>query len=178
MVECREIEPGDAGLIARLHTLSWGNAYRGIISDDWLDNELAANRRNFWEERMHSQPEHSFGFIVLVDDDPAGFVFAIPGADSRWGTLIDNLHIIPGHKRQGLGRLLLARFAIRADELAADDGVYLTVYEENNSARRFYEAMGGVCKERMLTDLYDGGRAPILRYCWESPAALLAAVTR
>lgn len=177
MTEFRQIEPGDAQIIADLHTASWSSAYRGIISDDWLDHHLAADRRDFWAARFAAWPPRSFGILALVDTEPVGFVFALPGTHPEWGTLIDNLHVLPGHKRHGLGRLLFARFAAHAIAIPEPDPVYLWVYEENHNARRFYQAMGGTPRDRILTPLPGGGEAPILRYCWDSPAAMLSAVT-
>ena len=40
----------DAVAIAQLHTRSWQTAYRGILSDDFLQGPLPENRRVLWHE--------------------------------------------------------------------------------------------------------------------------------
>jgi len=168
----RDLGPDDTPVLARLHTLSWSTAYRGIIPDAWLDEELAADRVAFWQARAEVWPDRAFGLLALDGEQPVGFVFALPGADPPWGTLIDNLHVLPGYKRQGIGRSLLDHFAERALVVAPTEPVHLWVYEENRAARRFYDAMGGLPVERILAPLYGGGEAPIVRYSWSSPLRL------
>lgn len=168
----RDLGPNDTPVLAHLHALSWSSAYRGIIPDVWLDEKLAADRTAFWQARGEVWPPRAFGLLALDGEQPVGFVFALPDADPPWGTLIDNLHVLPGYKRQGIGRQLLCHFADRALVVAPTEPVHLWVYEENRAARRFYDAMGGLPVERILTPLHGGGEAPIVRYTWSSPERL------
>lgn len=57
----------------------------------------------------------------------------------------------------------------------ADLGVYLWAMEANDTARRFYEQLGGA--NVGTVDRLDpaGGSAPNCRYVWANPAALISA---
>ena len=94
----------DAGVIAQLHTRSWQSAYRGILSDDFLQGPLPENRRVLWHGRL-AEPDRT-DQIVLVDEQEGairGFACAYLEADPEWGCLLDNLHVVPDLKGQGVG---------------------------------------------------------------------------
>jgi ribosomal protein S18 acetylase RimI-like enzyme len=52
------------------------------------------------------------------------------------------MHILPEHKRQGIGQKLFSAAAKRLKEQGCKS-VYLWVLEDNHPARKFYEAHGG-----------------------------------
>lgn len=94
---------------------------------------------------------HSLELWVLVDrsNSPLGFLGLSEHA-------IEALFLDPSHLRRGWGRRLVAHARqLRRAALAAD------VNEENEAARRFYEALGFVVVGRSPLD--DSGRAhPVL----------------
>jgi ribosomal protein S18 acetylase RimI-like enzyme len=177
MLAIREIEPSDAQAVAALHAASWRSAYRGIISDAFLDADLTANRLAFWRKRLDADAGDSFGMLAsqgaVPVDAPVGFAFAFLKADETWGTLLDNLHVLPQTKGQGIGRALLRAMAERCSQAAGADGVHLWVYESNLAAQRFYEAMGGQRFERRVVEVRGGGSAAEWRFAWPSAAHLL-----
>src|ERR1700761_4767324 len=101
----REAGIADAGAIAQLHARSWQHTYRGILSDDFLAGPVLPNRLELWNSRFFGiQPP---GQIIVVDDcagEIQGFACAFFDADPEWGTLLDNLHIVPNLTGKGLGR--------------------------------------------------------------------------
>ena len=46
---------GDANAIAAVHAESWRTAYRGILSDAYLDGPIDAERRRLWRARCCGQ---------------------------------------------------------------------------------------------------------------------------
>jgi len=101
--------------------------------------------------------------------------------DPAWGALLDNLHVVYGLKRSGVGTRLMS---LTAQAVLADrpgSGLYLWVLEQNTSARAFYEARGGTCVESRDVQPPSGdptrlnGRPNGLRYAWPDPARLLSA---
>ena len=52
MVELREAVYEDCANIAALHAESWQRAYRGILSDDFLDHFVLEDRLAVWSERF------------------------------------------------------------------------------------------------------------------------------
>lgn len=146
-VRLRTAGPADRQAIAALHAASWRDAYRGIMSDAYLDGPVEVDRRAVWEARF--TPPVPPGQIVILAERgdgggaPDGFCCILAGRDPRWGSLIDNLHVRPGLSHRGLGRRLLARAVDRMPARFGATPLYLTVFEENRRARAAYERWGG-----------------------------------
>jgi GNAT superfamily N-acetyltransferase len=173
----RRIETTDAEILATLHIASWRSAYRGILRDAYLDVDLVDDRHAVWSERLSNLTPSHFGFIADMEGQPVGFVFVHGHDDPTWGTLIDNLHVLPNLKGNGLGRLLMAAAAQEASARYSEDGVYLWVFEENTQARGFYAHLGGRSVERALVEAPGGGQVPRWRIVWSNPGDLVRATS-
>jgi GNAT superfamily N-acetyltransferase len=163
----------DAVAIGQLHTRSWQSAYRGILSDDFLQGALPENRRALWHTRL-AESDRADQF-VLVDEQGGtirGFACAFLEADPEWGCLLDNLHVVPDLKGQGLGRRLMTAVAQRVWHSNPRGRLHLWVYEQNLSARRFYERLGGVNTLRQAELAPDGTEVNVDRYCWSELSGL------
>ncbi len=168
----RQATRDDSAAIALLHARSWQLHYRGILTDAYLDNQVLDDRRKLWESRLaHPPPNQS---IQLAEDGGVlrGFACAYAGHDPAWGSLLDNLHVSPGCQGQGVGTRLLTAAASWVFGRAPAVPLYLLVYRQNESARRFYESLGGTCEETFLTDNPGGGQAEVCRYVWRDPGQL------
>ena len=164
----------DAHQIARLHIASWQHAYRGILTDSYLDGAIEADRLGVWTKRLEEEPAASM-YIQLAErqNGLVGFICAIRDTDPEFGTLIDNLHVHPSCQRLGLGRKLLLDTARWVVQQNPSDSLYLWVYEANLKARLFYERMGGEAVEQRSEKQPDGFEAEIIRYCWPHPDSLI-----
>ncbi len=174
-VSVHAITAADLATVATLHATSWRRAYRGILGDDYLDGDLVAERTAVWREKLTDGV--GLGWMVRVDDTPAGFVFVRPREDARWGTLVDNLHVLADYQGHGLGRRLLHEVATWCAQHAPDDGVYLWVFTDNTPARGFYARVGGAEVEAVEQLASDGRVLPELRVSWRTPLALMDGAT-
>jgi GNAT superfamily N-acetyltransferase len=166
----RRAEPGDADAVAQLHARSWHTAYRGILSDEFLDGPLLADRLALWRGRFAelNRPDQ----IVLVHAEAGkiqGFACAFLDADPDWETLLDNLHVVPEYKGKGLGRRLMAAVANQILELNRTR-LHLWAFEQNHAARRFYERLGGVITTSQTKSAPDDREVNAVRYCWSDLA--------
>jgi GNAT superfamily N-acetyltransferase len=162
----RMAEPADADAIAQLHARSWHTAYRGILSDDFLDGPLLADRQELWRTRFAGIGRTDQ--MVLVDEAAGkirGFACAFLDADPDWGTLLDNLHVVPECQGKGLGRRLMADLSKRILELNRKR-LHLWAFEQNHAARKFYEQLGGVITTSHAESAPDGREVNAVRYCW------------
>jgi GNAT superfamily N-acetyltransferase len=171
----RAARPADAPAVATLHANSWRSAYRGILRDEFLDGALDENRRALWDSRLSDgTADNQF---ILVDEEAGrirGFACAFIDADPEWGTLLDNLHVVPELKGQGLGRRLISMIAAKVLQNASKPMLHLWAYEKNVGARRFYERLGGVATACEEEPALDGTRLNAVRYFWAQLSDLAA----
>jgi ribosomal protein S18 acetylase RimI-like enzyme len=175
-ITIRPIGATDAATVADLHTTSWRSAYRGMLRDAYLDGDIATERRQVWATRLETPVEANYGFIAESEAVPVGFVFLQGRADARWGTLVDNLHVVPGQKGRGIGRRLLEAAAHETLRRFPADPVYLYVFEQNHAARRFYASIGGREVEHGIVEPPGGGSQVHWRVAWDDAGQLLASV--
>lgn len=141
-------------------------AYRGILNDDYLDNQITAERLAVWRERFAEPAGNQRVLIAEEAGKLLGFICLFLDDDPVRGTLIDNLHVDPTLKNRGIGSGLMREAARLFMPEATLPGLYLGVYEANTPAIAFYERMGGTCLGRDLHDNPGGGQALILWYGW------------
>ncbi|WP_183635914.1 GNAT family N-acetyltransferase [Niveibacterium umoris] len=161
----------DTAAIARLHADSWRAAYRGLLDDAYLDETVFAERAALWHARLVEGRDAPLEAWVLEDARGLrGFASLCPLADPAWGPLIDNLHVRPTLRGEGLGRQMMAALQQRIGDLGAPR-YHLWVLEGNVAARRFYARVGGIEQTREIHDMPDGGRYPCLRVVWAQDAS-------
>ena len=161
--------PGDADAIAHLHAESWRLTYRGILPDAYLDGPIAAERRRLWTDRL-TLPDPSRPFVALAERDAlAGFVCVLREEDPPWGLCLDNLHVLPAFRSQGLGRALFAEAVRWTMRHGPGRPLHLWVFETNPQAAEFYERLGGKPVERCVKEAVAGMPAMSVRYVWQHP---------
>jgi ribosomal protein S18 acetylase RimI-like enzyme len=176
----RAARPEDADRIAELHADSWRRHYRGAYADAYLDGDVAADRRTVWSARL-AAPTGTGTVLAEQDGRLVGFVHVVFGADPRWGSLVDNLHVAHDRQRGGIGTRLLAHAARAVGERAGSDAMFLWVLRQNAAAQRFYAACGGRCVEASTVAPPGGDPARLngtpgkLRIAWPTVAPLLRA---
>lgn len=136
----------DAEGIARVHTRSWQIAYRGIMSDDYLDALSWETRFKMWSSRLSTTQPASNNLFVATDADDSVTGFAAIGevrdedlASKRFFELFA-IYVDPEAWAQGIGKALLAS-ALQSVPGEAP-GVSLWVLAGNDRARRFYQHNG------------------------------------
>ena len=176
----RAAGPGDAHAIAGLHAGSWQRHYRGAYSDAFLDNDAAGYLLPLWTERLAIPDPQARTILAERDGAVVGLAHTLLGQDATWGAFIDNLHVLHGLKRQGIGTRLLALTGQAVLDASPASGLYLWVLEQNSDARAFYAARGGAYAERGEVPPPGGdasrlnGKPMGLRYAWRDPSKLLA----
>ena len=106
MLHIREIAASDADAIAQLHALSWRDSYRGILRDSYLDGPIFEERLVLWNNRLLEPTSGDIGLLALSGTNPVGFIVACVAYDARWGTYLDNLHVLPKERGKGIGTKL------------------------------------------------------------------------
>jgi RimJ/RimL family protein N-acetyltransferase len=168
----RNATPNDAAAMAAVHIDAWRTAYRGLVPDSFLA-ALDHGRRT---ERLREFLESGSGETYIVERDGRAIGHLTVGPcrdddlDERTVGEIWGIYLAPGHWRQGIG----TRVCQRAESMLRARGVrrsVLWVFEGNERARRFYEAMGYTPDE--ATKIIEVG-APLtaIRYRKDLPAGV------
>lgn len=136
----RRMTAADIPRVAEIHVMGWRSAYRGIVSDDYLFNELLVSKRIVkLEEYFKQDPE----FYVYDDGIIKAFLTAAVGSDDDMpDTLVlEALYVDTFMQKCGIGSELVLLF----EKIAAERNykrVYLWTFEGNANARAFYEKRG------------------------------------
>jgi steroid delta-isomerase-like uncharacterized protein len=165
--DIRRATADDVEAIARLHAESWRSAYRGSLSDEYLDERAFTDRLSLWSEKLSSHDSNSFLVLLASHDaEPIGFVCVILDEDETWGALLDNLHVLPPWKGKGLGKRLMVEAANWVASRRPGSPLHLWVIEENDEAQSFYRRRGGKPLDRKLWSAPDGNAVGLIRYVW------------
>ena len=158
--------PADARPIAEIHVRSWQAAYRGQLTDDYLDGLSVDDRL---EQHRHSleQPLAEWRTWVAEDGgDAAGFAVTGPSQDADAGDRTGEvyaIYLVPDRVGTGAGRALLEH-AVGDLRERGFEAATLWVLETNERARRFYERAGWVHDGTVTTERVDCEMRPTVRY--------------
>ncbi len=174
MIRFRDGIPSEAESIGLLHARSWQVHYKGILTPKFLDGPVLEDRQTLWEKRLQHLSTSKKLIVALQDHVLVGMAYTHLHADSKWGSLLDNLHVAPESKGKGIGRALFWHSWKWVADAGSTAPFWLWVLEENTQAIGFYERLGGQAVERTIHPLPDGGQAWVLRYVWEKSFSISA----
>jgi ribosomal protein S18 acetylase RimI-like enzyme len=160
----RRATSSDADALAKVHIDAWRMAYRGLVPDSYLDSLDYARRAERFRESLAADAGETYvaegdqgmlGFLTLgacrdpeLTGEPVGEI---------WG-----IYLAPRHWRRGIGRLLCRR----GEEMLASrhyTHAVLWVFDGNQAARGFYEAMG-YATDGASKVLHPGAPLKAIRY--------------
>ncbi len=135
----------DARAIAEVAVAGWQAAYRGILSDAFLDAMRVDAREVAWRERLARDVDGGApAWVAERAGHVVGFVSSGPPRDEDVplpASEIYAIYVLAESWRQGLGRSLL-QTAVAHWRAGGARTLVLWVFEANAPARAFYEAMG------------------------------------
>jgi ribosomal protein S18 acetylase RimI-like enzyme len=140
----RDVGRGDAQALADVHTRAWLGAYRGLISDAFLDGISAEQWAARWAQRL-SGDELPPVRVAVRDGAIVGFcVVATPSCDEDTGDDVSEvvaLNVGPDAWRCGVGTALMID-ALDRLRRGGRRMVSLWVVDGNDRAQRFYARLG------------------------------------
>lgn len=163
----RPATEADAATIAAIHAASWRDAYTNILAPEFLSGRIEEDRLAVWSQRLHDHPATQ---LINIAFDPTGqaqaFVCSYCDFDPIWGSLVDNLHVLPQARGQGIGEQLFRAVASQLSEKASGLGLHLWVFEANVAGLRFYARLGGTVVERDYSRIPAASKKTVLRVHW------------
>ena len=164
-VRIREAEPQDAEAIASIHVRSWQAAYRGLLTDDYLDS-LSVSDRLEMHRQMLASPGERRSWVAEESGRVLGFAVTGPSqdadADERTGELYA-IYLDPERFGRGIGKRLLDH-SIGDLRGRGFRTATLWVLEANEGARGFYEREGWRADGLTTTERVDCEMRPTVRY--------------
>ena len=140
----REAVPPDARPIAEIHVRSWQAAYRGQLTDEYLDGLSVEDRLEQHRRSLEHPPAEWRTWVAEVDDRTIGFAVTGPSQDADATERTAELYAIylePDRVGTGSGRALFEQ-AIQDVRGRGFETATLWVLESNELARRFFEIAG------------------------------------
>jgi GNAT superfamily N-acetyltransferase len=170
-LKLRDATQHDASAIALLHTKSWSTAYRGLLPDSYLDDNLLEERTRHWNWKLSSLSQKEFVLLAWEENELIGFAAVTHKPERGYEALLDNLHVLPTLKGKGLGSILIKAVALRLSQTGRKN-FYLWVLQGNTPAEAFYKSRGGTPADQ-TTGIFGGKTVYETRFVWDNLEALL-----
>jgi ribosomal protein S18 acetylase RimI-like enzyme len=165
-VRIREAVLTDAGMIAGIHVRAWQWAYRGQLSDGYLDDLRPEDRLELHRRSLEESPAEFRTWVAEDEDSVVGFAVTGPSedadADQRTGEVYA-IYLEPDRVGTGVGRELFEH-AIGDLRERGFSAVTLWVLETNELARRFFERAGWRFDGTTTSERVDCELRPTVRY--------------
>lgn len=165
----------DAAGIAHVHVATWLCTYRGIIPDEYLDAIQFEKRHARWIGILKIPAPAQFTHVAEDEENGtiAGFV---GGGPTRHPELpyrgeLYAISILQEYQQRSLGRRLVRTLATDLLHAVLPE-MLLWVFEQNNTARRFYEKLGGRYVKTNTLDI-RGVAVNECAYGWTDPRTLI-----
>jgi len=143
MITYRDATPEDAATLDRIFDASFCETFAHLYRPEDLDAFLTSFGIEDWQEQLRD-PSYAFR-LAEVDGEPAGYVklghLKIPIETDRPAMLLDQLYLLKEHHGAGIAKVLMD-WAIEQAARRGIEDMYLTVFIENERARRFYDRYG------------------------------------
>jgi len=162
----RTATPADIPSIARVHMESWRDTYRGLVSDDFLDNLQLDARIARWQQRLANPDSGEFAYVA---EDVGGDViaFATGGPEESGHTTykaeLRALHVSKPCQGIGLGKQLFIAIARHLQNLGYTSLLLWVL--KGNPAQQFHVKLGGIYVADRIEE-FAGGHIPEVAYGW------------
>ena len=172
MITIRLATLSDLNHIASLHVQSWRDNYQEALSQEYLEQHVETERKAVWSERLTVPKSNQLVLVAEGDMGFCGFICVFGAHHPNYGTIIDNLHVNPAVKGQGIGTKLLRAAAKWASENYQQFPMYLEVLACNPKAIGFYQALGGRQVDSAYWHTPCGNKVEEYLYFWDEPTKL------
>lgn len=145
VAQVRESRLEDAAAIAHVHIESWRTTYKGIVPDAFLATLSYEQRTETWKQWLSSSNPYIFMYVAI--DDLERIVGFVSGGkpqqadESEYNGELYAIYLLKEYQGRGLGHMLVQQL-VESMVQAGMDTMFLWVLKDN-SARRFYESLGG-----------------------------------
>lgn len=144
----RDAEPADADRVAAVARASWHAAYADLLGSETVETVVDEwyARESLREQIRRAEGTDTAFLVALVDGELLGFTNGGPARNhendpDEPDAFLSRLYVHPDGWGEGIGTALTARLARHLAE-TGHERVWLEVFEANERAKGFYEALG------------------------------------
>ncbi len=159
----RNATVSDICSIAELYVSNHKSTYRGLVSDEYLDNLTVDSAVIKWSEYLSDKKNRIW--VAFENDTFFGFLASKPDSTSKKIWYIDSLHICESARGKGTGTSLIKTVGQYA--LASGYGkMSVCVVKGNDSAKKLYMKLGA---RHLLSfeDKFDNSRINSEKLIWD-----------
>lgn len=167
----RHAIPTDSAALARVQIDSWRSAYRGLLPDAYLAQFTYEEQTQDWRDLIAEPGTQRLYVATDEADEVIGYALCRPADEDGFGYQMElvAIHVLPTHKRQGVGRRLIAALT---EEFAREGISSLMLWVlADNPVRAFYERLGGQWLGEMQREI-GGASVKEVAYGWPDIALL------
>ena len=135
----RQATVEDISLIAFLYVLNHKTTYKGLVSDDYLNNLTPEKAADRWKNYLSD--ERNRMWVACEEDKLLGFVSSMPDETSEKIWYLDSLHICPESRGKGIGTALIKTVGEYA-HINGYDKMSICVVKGNEKAKQLYIKLG------------------------------------
>ena len=148
-IHVRDAHPADAAGMARVHVTSWRETYRGVMSDEVIDDpQFVERRERFWTAAL-TDPRYAGSHAAVAESEGEVVGVAMAGRPEDPTMEFDSqlylIYLLKSAQGSGAGQALLDAV------LRPEDSVALWVADPNPRAQAFYRRNGfqadGIAKD-------------------------------
>lgn len=142
MILCvRKATLDDAYYLSYVHVMSWKEAYKGIVPDEYIETKTVEAGFEKLQKMIINKPDANY--IAELDGKAIGrlTIHECYDEDSPNSGEIGVFYILPEYWRKGYGKQIAA-FALAELKARGYSSVSLWTLEASTRARRFYESVG------------------------------------
>ena len=154
------VKTDDFNAISRIYALSWKEAYKNIVPQQYLD-DISENN---WADKLRNS---SYDAYIIIENGIYIGTSSICAARDKemggWGEII-SIYLLPEYFGKGYGKPLFDN-SVNALKNMGYDKIYVWVLEQNMRARKFYEKNGFSLLDKKLINI-GGKDLPEVRYIY------------
>lgn len=136
-ITIRKAAISDAAIIGCIGVKSWQSAYRGIVSDHFLDNMSVEMRT---ERVLNSIRSGNIFAVAEKDDITIGMICFFPSDSVKRIWEIGAIYVLPEYWHYGAGSSLI-NYAFDKMTVEKVKSCFVWVFDDNNLGRGFYKKM-------------------------------------
>ena len=131
----------DLNSIAALYVRNHKAAYRGLLSDAYLDALTVSSASAKWKQKIGSEDD----CILVAEQDGSflGFAAAMPDPELEETWYLESLHVAEEARGKGIGTALIRTCAQVAEEKGFQQ-MSVCIVRGNDSAAGLYQRLGAV----------------------------------